>query len=256
MSKNIVISGITKGIGLAIAQKFLNAHQWNVYGFARQPSMWNYVPEHTTATNVAQNFNKEVEYHYEGAYTSRLCIDAVDAQQTEQVISFAEKLKSLSNTVPYLYQKTDILVNNVGMYRTGSLFDESDAQWQQLWKVNLDAAYYLTKYLYPTFGKGTHIFNICSIASKDIVAEAPSYSITKMALYGLHKAMVKELEPKGIKVTAILPGSVYTDSWKDAPQNVKDEIIPPEDIAALIWDIYHLASQTVVKEIEIRPMNK
>lgn len=242
MKKNIVISGITKGIGLAIATQFLNSTEWNIYGFARKPD--DFV---TDKTSIAVE-RKQFDFHH--VYfddTSEPCfcgIDKIDVQKTEEIKKFCKKIDS-----------TDILINNVGIYSTGSLFTEPDTQWHELFNINLNAAYYLTKYLYPTFHKGTHIFNICSVASKEIVKEAPSYSVSKMALYGLHKAMVQELEPMGIKVTAVLPGAVYTNSWKDVPETIQNVILPASDIAEVIWDIYHLSPQTMVREIEIKPLN-
>lgn len=244
MTKNIVISGITKGIGAVILLKFLQSHEnYNFFGFAKTAQ--NTISSHYQLLKT--DFDIALS-PYEYGIRHNLHIDSVNAQNPDEIKRFTEKiLKS--------YQQTHILVNNVGIYRTGSLFTEPDEQWHELFKVNLDAAYYLTKYLYPTFGKGTHIFNICSVASKEIIKEAPSYSISKMAFYGLHKAMVQELEPLGIKVTAILPGAVYTSSWKDTPPAIKDVILPAQDIANLVWNIYHLAPQSMVKEIEIKPMN-
>lgn len=222
MKKNIVISGISRGIGKAIACLFAEHTDWNIHGFAR---------------NIDTSLPNTIH------------ISRVNAQDPEQIKAFCH---TLTNTEKYT---TDILVNNVGIYEIGDLFSEPDAQWHKLFDINLNAAYYLTKYLYPTFKRGTHIFNICSIASKSIVKEAPSYSVSKMALYGLHQALQQELEPIGIKVTAILPGAVYTSSWKDAPLSMQEKILPAQDIATLIWDIYHLAPQSAVKEIEIQPLN-
>lgn len=252
MVKNIVISGITKGIGEAIAFKFLEKSQeaCHIFGFAKTAKNTiniNYKPLFGAGFKVAYNPHwinqKDIS-----TKNHHLYIDSVNAQNRDEIKQFAEKLSKC-------YEQTHILVNNVGIYRTGSLFTEPDAQWEELFKVNLDAAYYLTKYLYSTFGKGTHIFNICSVASKEIVKDAPSYSVSKMAFYGLHKAMAQELEPLGIKVTAILPGAVYTDSWKDAAPSIRQVILSPDEIANLVWDTYNLSSRGVVKEIEIKPMN-
>lgn len=251
MTKNIVISGITKGIGEAIALQFLQSSEnYNLFGFAKtaQNTISHHYQRLKTDFEIALSPYYIKEYGELYNKNHRLHIDSVNAQNSQEIKQFAEKLLKS-------YQQTHILVNNVGIYRTGSLFTEPDSQWEELFKVNLDAAYYLTKYLYPTFGKGTHIFNICSVASKEIVKDAPSYSISKMAFYGLHKAMVQELEPLGIKVTAILPGAVYTNSWKDAPPAIKDVILPAWNIANLVWNIYHLAPQSMVKEIEIKPLN-
>jgi short-subunit dehydrogenase len=255
MIKNIVVSGITKGIGAAIAKRFLKSENtYNLYGFAKTASTDNLSNDYIKIVDTifSESLKPRSVPKYGDLFNQQHCvhIDCVDVQNTEQIKEFANKVMSQHN-----FEQTHILVNNVGIYCTGSLFTEPNAQWHELFKVNLDAAYYLTKYLYSTFRKGTHIFNICSIASKEIVKEAPSYSISKMALYGLHKAMVQELEPLGIKVTAVLPGAVYTNSWKDAPPDIENMILPASDIADLVWNTYHLASQSTVREIEIKPLN-
>jgi len=253
MKKNIVISGITKGIGASIATTFLKSGEYNAFGFAR--NIADFSIKGATENSGFKYFEREIYCSFNKSdRPCLLCLDTVDAQNPEQIIIFSEKLVGLTEKQGYNYQHTDVLINNIGIYKTGSLFSEPDTQWQELFDVNVHAAYYLTKYLYPTFQKGTHIFNICSVASKQIVQEAPSYSITKMALYGLTNAMRQELEPLGIKVTAILPGAVNTHSWKDAPPEIQDKILPAQDIADLVWNIYHLSAQSTVKEVEITPL--
>ncbi|MFX4967359.1 SDR family oxidoreductase, partial [Acinetobacter baumannii] len=61
--------------------------------------------------------------------------------------------------------------------------------------------------------KSGHIFNICSIASLQAYANGGSYSISKFALYGFSKNLREELKPKGIKVTAVMPGATMSSSW-------------------------------------------
>lgn len=269
LKRNIIISGITKGIGASIASFFLQNDDWNVFGFARDLSNfkilknWDALGSYQYPDENTKIFQEQVIYSLQPFNSpdkrnlpSIAGVDSVDVRKPEQIKQFSEKVIHIYKSVdPYdNYNFTNILINNIGIYKTGSLFTEPDTQWQELFETNLNSAYYLTKYLFPTLKKGTHIFNICSIASKQIIQEAPSYSITKMALYGLTNAMRQELEPLGIKVTAILPGAVNTHSWKDAPDDTKNKILPPKDIARLIWRIYHLSPQSEVKEVEITPL--
>jgi short-subunit dehydrogenase len=100
--------------------------------------------------------------------------------------------------------------------------------------------------------KSGHIFTICSIASLAAYPNGGAYSISKFALLGLTKNLRRELMPHNIKVTAIIPGAVYTDSWKGSGVEV-NRIMEVEDIASLIYHTSRLSPQATVEEIVIRP---
>ena len=64
--------------------------------------------------------------------------------------------------------------------------------------------------------------------------------------------MREELKQKSIKVTAVIPGATWSDSWKGA-DFPEDRLMPPEDIAIAIWSAIQMSSSAVVEEILIRP---
>ena len=78
-----------------------------------------------------------------------------------------------------------------------------------------------------------------------------AYSISKFALLGFTKNLRYELRPHNVKVTALVPGAVYTDSWKGFVE--PERIMEPEDIATLIYTTSRLSPQATVEEIVIRP---
>jgi short-subunit dehydrogenase len=133
--------------------------------------------------------------------------------------------------------------------------DEGENAFDKQLDTNLMPAYHLYRY----FGKAMmearegHIFSICSVAAINPIAEAGSYSVTKFALLGLNKVMRLEMQPYNVKVTAIIPGSTLTNSWKDAVVD-KDQFISPEDIASAIVNIYKMSTGANVDEIIIRPV--
>ena len=98
-----------------------------------------------------------------------------------------------------------------------------------------------------------HFFNICSVAALNPVVAAGSYSVTKYALLGLTKVMRLEMQDHGVKVTAIIPGSTLTDSWKDV-QVDKNSMVLPEDIASALINIYNMSAGANVDEIIIKPV--
>jgi len=103
-----------------------------------------------------------------------------------------------------------------------------------------------------TATKTGHIFTLCSIASLAAYPNGGSYSISKFALLGFTKNLRKELQPHGIKVTAVIPGAAYTDSWKRSGIS-EQRLMEAEDIAEVIYHSTLLSPQAVVEEIIIRP---
>jgi short-subunit dehydrogenase len=97
-----------------------------------------------------------------------------------------------------------------------------------------------------------HIFNICSIASLAAYENGGAYSISKFALLGFSKNLRLELKDQGIKVTAVCPGAVYTNSWSGSGVDPK-RIMEASDIAKMIYAATQLSTQAVVEDIVMRP---
>ena len=98
-----------------------------------------------------------------------------------------------------------------------------------------------------------HIFNLCSTASLKAYKNGGAYSISKFAMYGFSKNLREEMKPHGIKVTHVIPGAVYTDSWSGTDIDPK-RFMEPADIAKLIYAASQLSFQACVEEIVIRPL--
>ena len=147
----------------------------------------------------------------------------------------------------------DILVNNAGTFVPGNVSDEPDGALEETLDVNLYSAYHLTRALLPRFleQQSGHIFNMGSIAGLKAYPGGGSYSISKFALHGFSKNLRYELMPHGIKVTTLIPGAVFTDSWKGFV--AEERIMQAEDIAQLVYTTSQLSLQATVEEIVIRP---
>jgi short-subunit dehydrogenase len=148
----------------------------------------------------------------------------------------------------------DVIVNNAGQFLPGSIYNEEEGVLEKMIAVNLYSAYHLTRLLLPKMmeNKKGHIFNICSIASLNAYKNGGAYSISKHAMLGFSKNLREEMKPHGIKVTAVMPGAVYTDSWKGSgisPQRIMES----KDIAELIFTAANLSLQAVVEDIIVRP---
>ena len=148
----------------------------------------------------------------------------------------------------------DVVVNNAGTFIPGDISNEPDGALEQMLEVNLYSAYHTTRTLLPKMmaEKSGHIFTMCSIASLAAYPNGGAYSISKYALLGFTKNLRRELMPYNIKVTAVIPGAVYTDSWKGSGI-AESRIMEAEDIAMMVYTTSRLSPQATVEEILIRP---
>lgn len=226
--KTAVITGITQGIGRAIAEKFLR-EGFYVIGCAR---------------SVEDLAAMEAEWNISGKVLQTHVVDVADPF----------RVKAFAAAILDSGKITEILVNNAGIYAPGTLADEPEGQLEKMLAVNLYSAYHLTRALLPAMkaeGRG-HIFNLCSIASLQAYPNGGAYSISKYALLGFSDNLREELKPTGIRVTAICPGAVWSRSWEGSGVD-SGRLIQASDIAEMVWSAYNLSSAACPERIVIRP---
>jgi short-subunit dehydrogenase len=228
--KNAIITAATKGMGRSIAIAFAKIGVNLAICSRNSDDLTAFKRELSTINPTIKIFTSVT--------------DCSIKQQVQQFAAAAQKKLGFIS----------IVVNNVGMYEYSSILDDKEETFEKQVNTNLMPAYELYRY----FGKEMiaahegHIFTICSAASLSPIAEAGSYSVTKYALLGLSKVMRLEMQAHGVKVTAVIPGSTLTDSWKGMEVD-KDKMVLPEDIASAIINIYRMSAGANVDEIIIKP---
>ena len=228
--KNAIITASTKGMGRAIAIAFAK-EGINLAICSR------HLNDLLTFKNVLLAVNPEL----------KIFTAVADCSIKEQVTGFAAAAEAELGAI-------NIIVNNAGIYEYSSILDDKEETFEKHVNTNLMPAYELYRYFGKKMiaAKEGHIFTICSVASLSPIAEAGTYSVTKYALLGLSKVMRTEMQQHGVKVTAIIPGSTLTDSWKGMEVD-KDKMVLPEDIASAVVNIYHMSAGANVEEIIIKP---
>lgn len=230
MRMNAVVTGSTKGIGRAIAFGLLK-EGWNVALSSRNES-------------DLQNMRQEAL----ALFPDRECtIHRVDFSNKEETIRYGK-------IIGKQMQEIDLLINNVGIFIPGSVHKEKDGVLEKIVELNLYSAYHLTREILPGMMKRRKgsIINMCSIASFMAYPNGGSYTISKFAMLGFSKVLREEMKPYGIKVTAVMPGSTWSDSWKDA-DFPDDRLMKPEDVAEAVLSITRMSDASVVEELIIRP---
>ena len=227
---NIIITGSTKGIGRAIALTFAQE------GF-------NLALCSRTLKDL-KAFKKELESQFPKI---EVLIKKVDMSKKPQVLDFAKFIKQH-------WKKVDILVNNAGIFLPGEIHKEKTGLLEKQIETNLYSAYYLTRAIVPLMlkQKSGYIFNMCSIASIIAYPNGGSYSISKFALYGFSKVLREEMKDKGIRVSAVLPGATWSNSWAGV-ELPESRLMQASDVAEAIWSAYKMSPSAVMEEIILRP---
>lgn len=227
--KNVVITGASKGIGKAIARLFAEEGAHLFLCSRNEVNLY-----HTMAA-------LQVEYP-----DAVIKAKAFDLSKKEQAIALGNWVNEQATV--------DILVNNAGLFLPGSVHNEADGVLEQMIETNVYSAYHLTRVLLTKMmiAKAGYIFNICSIASLNAYDNGGSYSISKFAMLGFSKNLREELKPHNVKVCAISPGAVLTDSWGDY-DNSKNRIMEADDIAKIILTAVKLSPAAVIEDIVLRP---
>ncbi|MEU1407665.1 oxidoreductase [Streptomyces sp. NPDC005728] len=184
--KVAVVTGASKGIGLAIAD-----------AFAREGA-------HVVAGS--RSSTPELETLREEYGVTALAVD----------LSTADGPDALVRRAVDRYGRVDILVNNLGTAtsRPGFL-DIGDAEWQRIFDVTLFSAVRTSRAALPHLldADGGCIINISSINARLPFPMVVDYSAAKAGLASLTKSLSEEFAPRGVRVNAIAPGPVRTPFW-------------------------------------------
>jgi len=180
--KKAVVTGGTKGIGLAIAQEFLDLGA-DVLVIAR-----------TT---------KAIEHRLRGSSRLfRLDGDIVDPEFRTHVL---EKVNEN-------WGKLDILVNNVGTNIRKKFADYTEAEYRQIFETNIFSALALTQGAFPLLKQSGNasVINIASVAGSTDVQSGPPYGMTKASLIQMTRHLAVEWAPHKIRVNAVSPWYIQT----------------------------------------------
>jgi NADP-dependent 3-hydroxy acid dehydrogenase YdfG len=233
----VLITGGGSGIGLAIAQAFLEA------GAA------------VAIAGRSQHKLDEAAKHLGGG--ARLSCHAADIAEPAQA-------KTLVQLVEKKLGRIDILVNNAGTNIKERTFRELTPEvWQRLLRTNLDGAFYCIHAVFPGMlaRKQGLIININSIAGKRATPLGGlAYAASKFGMTALGIGLGAEEKDSGIRVTNIYPGEVDTPILEFRPSPVTDEhrrrILRPEDIAGAVLYVASQPAHVSIPELIIKPVSQ
>ena len=226
----VLISGASQGIGEAIAKVFAE----EVRG--------------VRLALVARNMENLQA-------VARVCQKAgAKAEAFECDVSNEASVALMAEAVTKRFGAVDVLINNAGAFAMAPFAETKVDEFDRMIAVNLRSAFLVTQAFLPAMlkRKGGDIFFMSSIAGLGAYPNAAAYCAAKFGVTGLAKVLRAETKHAGIRVCCVHPGATWSPSWEKS--GVKpDRIMPAEDIARAILDVYRLGRRTVVEEIVLRP---
>ena len=238
MKKNVLITGATSGIGLATARVLAKEGYSLVLCGRRQDRL----------QELAEELREKTSLHV-------LCFDVRDREAVEQAISH----------LPEPFSTIHVLINNAGnAHGLDPIGEGNPDDWDAMIDINVKGLLYVSKAVMPQMmeRKEGHIINIGSIAGKEVYPKGNVYCASKHAVDALNKGMLQDLNPYGIKVTAINPGLVETEfslvRFKGDEERAKTvyegyQPLKPQDVAEVISFAMSRPSHVNISDLILLP---
>jgi 3-oxoacyl-[acyl-carrier protein] reductase len=215
--KVALITGASRGIGKAIAQKFVEQGAKVVFTYVSSDEKARALEAELTANGGAAKGYKSNAGDFEAA--QKLVDDVVSEFGT-----------------------IDVLVNNAGITRDTLLMRMTEEQWDEVIDTNLKSSFNLTKAVIKPMlkAKSGSIINMSSVVGVSGNAGQANYAASKAGMIGFTKSVAQELGSRNIRCNAIAPGFIETEMTEVLDQKVVEEwrnSIPlkrggsPEDVA-------------------------
>ena len=230
MSRIILITGGTRGIGYATAEALIKARD-------------KVAITGTTPDGVAKA--EHALSALDGGQVAGIACDVRDASSMQRAV----------DAVVARFGGLDVVINSAGVGVGVPIADMPHDEWDRIIGTNLTGVFNTCKAAIPhlrTRGGGW-IVNISSLASTNPFPGGAAYCASKAGLNAFSDALMQELRYDNIRVTTVLPGSVATGFSGRAAGSGSDWKLLPEDVAQAIVDLLNHPARSLPSRIEIRP---
>lgn len=199
-NKNVLVSGASGDIGLAICEQFLQ-QQCRVYALY-----------HSHGESLAEL----KQHHPQGGRLAIIQCDLADAEAVKQLSTYLTKTAG----------KLDVLVNNAGIVKDSLFAAMSFAEFSSVIETNLLTTFRLTKetLMLLRAAEAPAVVNVASIAAIVPSPGQNNYSASKSGILGFTRTLAAELAPGGVRVNAVAPGMIESKMVKKVSRTVVREV--------------------------------
>jgi NAD(P)-dependent dehydrogenase (short-subunit alcohol dehydrogenase family) len=232
-SQVAVITGGSKGIGYAIARA-LASEGCNLVITGRSASVLE-----NSAAEIASKANSTV---------IPITCDVRDP----------ESVDALFKSVGERFGRIDVLVNNAGISQPVTPLEQTTLEmWRDQIDTNLTGLFLCTRAALPLMNRGATIVNNLSAAAKQIFPNYYGYTAAKTGALGFTLSLRAELMPRGIRVTALMPGATDTDLWQQIMPDAdipREHMMSADSIAQAVLYAVLLPPEANLSEILLTPI--
>jgi NAD(P)-dependent dehydrogenase (short-subunit alcohol dehydrogenase family) len=224
-----LVTGATRGIGLAIAQA-LAAEGCNLVVTGRDEQALRRISRELASAKI------------------RVLAQPCDVRDPQSVDDLFRALRQKC-------KRLDVLVNNAGIAHANLTVDKIPLPlWQDVIDTNLTGTFLVTQAALAIMKRGGTIVNNLSIVANRVFAGWAAYIASKHGALGLTNTLREELRPKGIRVIALLPGATNTEIWNTFwPQAPRKKMMSPATIGAAVVNAILLPPNATLETLEILP---
>ncbi len=226
-NQTALITGATRGIGLAIARTLANEGANLILAARDQKSL--------------SKLGRELR-------SAKIVVHPCDVRDPHSV-------DELFRVVRSQFPSIDILINNAGIAQPNLTIDQLPYPlWKDVFATNVDGTFLITQAALPRMKRGGTIINNLSIAASRVFPGSAAYNASKHAALGFTNTLREELRLKGIRVIGLLPGATDTDIWKTLwPQAPRKKMMSPETVAQILVEAILLPPNATVENLQILP---
>jgi 3-oxoacyl-[acyl-carrier protein] reductase len=233
--RTALVTGAGKGIGRAVALALANAGM-RVGLVAR------------TAADL-ERVAAEVREAAPGARALTVSADVADRGAIEGAVArVAAELGEI-----------DVLVNNAGVARFGTVLDMEPEEWERLYRVNVLGTLHAARAVLPGMiaRRRGDIVNVASTAGEKGVATTAAYAASKAAVLRLTESLAAEVRKHDVRVTALLPSTVNTEMAASVGLKIGpvERMMQAEDVAELVVGMLRLPPRVFVRDVALLTTN-
>ncbi len=204
--KSVLITGSSRGIGAACAEKFAEL-----------------------GANVMLNHSSEnsKEQAEELASALRNIQDSGQIAVCQADVSNKNEAESLIDATLHEFDCIDILINNAGINRDNFLLRMKEEDWKKVMEVNLDGVYYCSRAAIKQMMKARwgRIINMTSIVGSIGNPGQTNYAAAKAGIVGFTKSLAREVASRNITVNAVAPGLIATEMTESMPDKAREGLL-------------------------------
>jgi len=162
---------------------------------------------------------------------------------------------ALFATVQQRFRRLDILVNNAGVSQRQLTVEETSLElWHEQIETNLTGTFLCTRAALPLMPRGATIINNLSAAAKRVFPNFAAYTAAKQGAFGFTLSLREELIPRGIRVTAFMPGATDTDIWQQVMPNApREKMMDVDGLARAVLYAVLLPPTANLSELLLEP---